>query len=127
MTVTEDTTVGVIRTVQLHVASPRHASSIFLRLPSETDIVSAAWNGRSQELTPGSKLAVPWTLRYEAVPPEGVDLRISVRGKEQITGWLADSSPGLPELPGEVHQRRPPELMADSGSDVTIVSRKVTF
>ncbi len=116
-----------IRFLQLHLASPRNASTLSLTLPADIDLLAVKWNGRSQEIRTAGELQLPWRLRFEALPPQGVDLELKVRAKSALTLWLGDLSEGLPPVTGQNYNARPDNLMAGSGSDVTIVSRQITF
>ncbi len=124
-TVISDRVQDGTRILRLRLASPRHATTIVMRLRAEVDLQSVAYNGRSREVHASGKH--PWSLRYEAVPPEGVDLELRFHGQSPLECWVADSTPGLPEAEGHVHNPRPDDLMADTGSDNTLVTRRYIF
>ena len=114
-----------IRTLRLHLSPARHARSISVRMPGDTDLQSVTWNNRSQKV--GAAGAKPWSLRYDAVPAEGVDLELQLRGQVPLHLWVSDVSPDLPQLEGRAHVPRPDKLMAGMGSDLTLVARQYTF
>ncbi len=126
VTVTDDRREDGMRILRLHLVAAPEARTIWVRLPNDTDLQAAGWNGRLQPVdTKPSKH--PWTLRYEAVPPEGVDLELHLRGDGPLNCWVANTSPGLPKLDGRAYGPRPDDLMADTGSDLTLVARQLTF
>ncbi len=118
---------GSQRRLQLHVASPRGASALLLRLPAETKLLSLTCNGRSHEIGNVGADASSWFLRYNAVPPDGVDLELLIASPGPLRCWIADRSFGLPEVAGRPRKPRPDDMMAWTGSDVTIVTREYTF
>ncbi|MEP6821555.1 MAG: M28 family peptidase [Chthoniobacterales bacterium] len=124
-TVISDRAEGDVRVLRLHLDPARDALSLLVRLPAKTDLASVAWGGRTQAVHAES--AHPWSLRYEAVPPEGLDLELRVRGHGRVKLWLASSTPGLPESATVKYESRPVELMPAPGSDVTLVTRQYDF
>lgn len=115
-----------VRTLNLHLASAGPAHALILRLPGEAELLTVKWSGRVREMRPGAKGKDPWTLRFDAVPPEGVNLELRVRGETPLDCWVADSSLGLPEI-ARAFGLRSDDLMAGSGSDVTLVVRQYVF
>ncbi len=126
VTVASDRRAGGLRILHLHLTAADGARTIRVRLPAGTDLQAAGWNGRLLPVdTEPSKH--PWRLRYEAVPLGGVDLELHLRGDGPVECWVANSLPGLPELPDHPIAPRPEDLMADTGSDITLVARRYSF
>jgi len=124
--VVSDRMKDAVRMLRLHLVPARHAQTMVVRLPAEADLRSVTWNDRTREIH-ASEDKQPWSLRYDAVPPEGVDLELHLRGPRPLQVWLADWSPGFPEIAGRTYDPRPDDLMADGGSDITLVGRQYTF
>ncbi|MEP7071070.1 MAG: M28 family peptidase [Verrucomicrobiota bacterium] len=118
--VLDDRREGEGRHLRLHLQSRRGGSTILMRLPIEVEVESVSWNGRRQKVHGSNREA--WLIRAEAVPSEGVEVELEVRGQGPLPCWLADSTAGLPEV-----TTRPDDLMAEANSDVTIVVREQTF
>jgi hypothetical protein len=70
-----------------------------------------------------------WSLRYYAVPAEGIDLITEIRSTEPIKVRAVDLSYGIPEIPGKTLQLRPPYMIPApvSVNDTTLVSKSYTF
>ncbi len=124
-TVAGDQVQAGVRQLRLRVISARQAVSMSVRLPPDLALETVACNGRWRQV--GASGERPWTVRLEAVPPEGMELEVRIRGGGPVKLWLADSSPGFPVVNGERYPSRPDDLMAESGSDVTLVARQLEF
>ncbi|MGI8891110.1 MAG: M20/M25/M40 family metallo-hydrolase [Chthoniobacterales bacterium] len=115
---------GTLRALRLHLDSPRHARSLLLRISSKSELQSISWNGRVQPVLAGGP--GEWFLRYDALPPDGVDLELHLLGQSPVTCWLADSSLGWPSnLTKAGGGGRPADLMQGTGSDLTLVARQI--
>ena len=92
-----DTTAGDVRTVQLHVSSPRRARGLRVEVAG-APVMSARING-----VPQTNAAWPdherWFLRYYGMTPEGMDLTLELPASAQrVTFTVTDQSDGLPGL-----------------------------
>ena len=125
--VVQDSTENGARVLTLHVSSSREATALLVRLPPDAKIQSAAWNSCRQELSARGNATTPWYLRFNGLPPGGVDLQLRFVAQPSVKLWVGDSSFGLPQLNGQSYSQRPPELMAGPGSDVTMVARQYVF
>jgi hypothetical protein len=127
-TVLSDSVVNGKRTLKVHVASPRGANMLLMRLPADVTILATTVNGRRVEISADDQRAQsPWLFRYNAPPPEGIELELELASATLFTCWLGDRSLGLPQLPGKMHAPRPPDMMPLYGSDVVLVGREYTF
>ena len=126
-TLISDTVPEGRRVLKLHLASPRLAHSLLMRMPGDVQILAVTINGHRHEILDRGAAGTPWLLRYNAVPPGGVEVELQLAGATAFTCWLGDRSFGLPELPGQSYRPRPPELMPTYGSDVTLTSRRYKF
>lgn len=128
----DDKTNNGIRTLHLHITSPRRATVLTLFLDSKVEVLRATVNGTLIEdgNTPALKsFKGNWVLRYYAVPPEGIDLTVEVRTSEPLKVRLVDSSYGLPQLPGAPATNRPDEMIPASmpSNNSTLVSKSFVF
>lgn len=125
--VVDDRRDGDRRVVKLHLSSPRDADALLMRLPAELKISSIVVNGRSHDIDASGESRAAWLLRYNAPPPEGVEIELHMETPRPFTLWLADRAYGLPEMPGKTYRPRPAEMISSYGSDVTLVTRQYRF
>ncbi|HZX71731.1 MAG TPA: M20/M25/M40 family metallo-hydrolase [Rhodanobacter sp.] len=114
-----------VRTLDLHITSPRGADSVVLQLPATTRVLSIAWDGQSMPVRRDAKSGAPWQLTYTALPAAGVDLQLRIAGDEPVTCRLGDRSSGLPDF-AEVGDPARLQHMLVYGNYV-LVSRECTF
>ena len=126
-TVLSDVREGEERVLKLHLRSPRQAIGLQMRFPESVKILSLVANGRPYQPLKAADLSTPWTFRYTAPPPEGIELELRLTAAGPFTCWLADRSLGLPTSPTVSHPPRPSHVIADYGSDAVIVGRQYTF
>ncbi|HEX8680164.1 MAG TPA: M20/M25/M40 family metallo-hydrolase [Chthoniobacterales bacterium] len=116
------------RFLRLHAGSARRANMLLLRVPAEVSILAAIVNGHRLAISDADvRAAGPWLFRYNAPPPEGVELELELANTAPFTCWFGDRSLGLPELPGKTYPPRPPDMMPVYGSDVILVGRQYSF
>jgi hypothetical protein len=110
------------RTLHLLVSSPRHGRTLTIRAP-ETDVLESWVNGKALGKPADARWNSDnvWSLGYANVPPQGIDLKLRVRGTEPVLLVLIDRSPGLPEVPGQNFFPRPAESMPEHTGDQTMV------
>jgi hypothetical protein len=91
------------REIHLHLISARHAPVLSLSVAN--DSVLKAWvNGK--EISGEHSLQGIWSLQYYALPPEGIDLVLDLKGISGVNLRVADISYGLPEgAMGGLHAR----------------------
>ena len=126
-TILSDGVADDLRKVKLHLLSPRKANTLLMRLPGNLKVVAVAINGRSHVIRDAGADGAPWLLRYNAPPPEGVELELHLRTSAPFGCWVGDRSYGLPEIPGRMYPPRPPSLMPIYGSDVIVMTRQYRF
>jgi hypothetical protein len=109
-----DSSDAVSRTLLLRVSSPRQAPRIYLYGDERSEVLDASVNGVPIDaskafagLKPGQKAYAyrmhRWGLSYLNVPPEGIQLRIRLRGPGRAWRLEAvDQSYGISGLPGVV-------------------------
>jgi len=110
ITVLDDVTLGEIRVLRLHVASPRGASQIWLRLHSGR-VLEADLNGKKLSNTGDAAGAEGWGIIYSGTPEQGLVLTLKVPASQTPTLTVVDISGTLPEFPGLTILPRPPDLM----------------
>jgi hypothetical protein len=118
---------GEERVLKLHLSSPRQANAVQMRFPADVKILSLVANGRSHKPEATGAANTPWTFRYIAPPPGGIELELRFAAAAPFTCWLADRSLALPAFPAKSYRPRPPDVIAEYGSDATIVARQYTF
>jgi hypothetical protein len=108
----EDAGDAAVRTVRLRVTSPRHAPGMFLYGDARIPVLEASVNGTridtgaaSPDLKPGQKSFAfqmkRWGLRFLNVPPEGIELRMRLKGPAAGYRMEAiDQSFGIDGIPG---------------------------
>ena len=128
LTVVENKQQVDIKSVRLRVASPRGAPYVHLDLRLPGDLTEATVNGR-----PVTVADIPtnrrqrFTLLYFGLPPQGAEVRLTIRGTGPISGTLVDYSNDLPKLPGMTVRPRPAEYVPAPFDfrDPTAVTRSV--
>ena len=111
------------QTITLQLTSTRNARSLVVRLPSDLKLSAAGWNRNIQPMHDNSARNAPWTFRFYNVPPEGVSLEFRFTPRNPIRVWVADSTPGLPDVAPLTP--RPADTTPGYGSDVTVVTKAV--
>jgi len=127
-----DETKGDTRTLSLHIASPRQANLITIYVDSKADFVMRSLNGMavdSSRLPGAAERKNFWSLRYYALPPEGIDLVADTKPSEPLKVRVVDQSFGLPEIEGHPFAPRPESMIAPPllVTDSVIVSKTFTF
>ena len=129
-TVLSDTAGGDVRTLRLRLSSPRGADEFQVSVAASGEIVTAAVDGRPLDLSDYS-LAREGRLylTYAGVQPAGAELTLAVRSPGPITIDVAETTSGLPDLPGMTIRPRPADIMPALGfpRDPTIVRRTFTY
>lgn len=121
-----------VRTLNLHLTSPRRANVMTFFLDSKVKVLRATVNGKliDSDNTPALKsFTNNWVLRYYGPPAEGVYVNVEVTTSEPLKLRLLDVSYGLPQLPGAPATDRPDYMIpaAMSSNHTTIISRSFTF
>jgi hypothetical protein len=121
-----------LRTLRLRVTSPRRAEVLTVYIDSEVEVVRASVNNKliDETKSPASLgRKKQWSLRYYAVPAEGIELTTEMRTTGTVTVRAVDLSYGLPEIPGANFQPRPAHMIPalTSVTDTTLVSKSFTF
>jgi hypothetical protein len=127
-----DETKGDTRTLSLHIASPRQANLITIYVDSKADFVMRSLNGMvvdSSRLPGAAERKNFWSLRYYALPPEGIILVADTKPSEPLKVRVVDQSFGLPEIQGRPFAPRPESMIAPPllVTDSVMVSKTFTF
>jgi hypothetical protein len=117
-------------TIEVHVSSPRSASSVVLRVDQHVDDISITAPGmattdlRLKGTQPGRW---PTEVSFGDLPAEGIDLalRIPHQGPVRIAAY--DLTPGLSSVPGFVPRPEGVERSRRSSSDTMVVRRTYEF
>jgi hypothetical protein len=85
---------GDVRTLRLHLASPRHAGQAYFLAGSGTQLLATSLGDAPPVAIAGDG------LRIRGLPAEGIALAVRVRAGGPARFSVLDVSPGLPDLPG---------------------------
>jgi hypothetical protein len=118
------------RTLRLHVKSPRQANIISLYIDASAKVRGATIDGKFVNFSPATaqgKSSSPWSIRYFAFPPEGIELTLDIMSDKPVQIRAVDQTDGLPAF--SPTNSRPENLMPSPKpfSDSTLVSKSFTF
>ena len=121
-----------VRTLRLHIRSPRSAEIVSVYFDPDIPVLSATINDKPLNLgnkVAGSPAGAKWGFHYYGLPHEGVELTLELKSSGPVKLRVNDRSYGLPDLPGLVVKNRPDHIIPSTSplSDVTMVSRVFTF
>jgi hypothetical protein len=129
-TLLDDTTRDGRRTLRVRVTSPRRAQRLTIHSDPSVRLIAATIDGKAA-LDPAASAERPWSLRYEGVPAEGVELTLVTPAERPLRFKLVDHSYGLPDVPGFSYTPRPAGLIATPYvgymPDATLVSATYAF
>lgn len=129
--VLSDETSGAERRLKLRVTSPRAAPIVSFYFDETSGASRPSVNGR--ELAPDAAATAGagrrWTLRYYALPPEGIELSVVVKAGQPLRLRMVDQSYGLPEGLTSGARPRPQGLfpMPLPYNDSTMVGKVYSF
>jgi hypothetical protein len=102
---------------------PHPVGSAYADTRSHT-VTAATVDGISVEETPGHKqtdTSPKWRFVFHAVPPEGIDVTLEVRGESQLPLRVVSYRDGLPQVPELVP--RPDDLTwSGTSSNLTMIT-----
>lgn len=118
-----------LRTLRLHITSPRAAPLVSVYVDKESRVMSATINDKSLQVESGGEQVSPWGMHYYAVPEEGVELVLNVESSRPVKIRIVDRTYGLPTLPDGQLQARPDHIIPTSSvySEASFVSRPLSF
>ncbi len=131
--VLEDSRTDTARTIKLRVKSARQAQQLNILLDTDAVVSAAAVNEqqvKAPRSTPNSEGKQQWRLNYYGVPPEGIELSLTLNTTGPIKLFVVDQSYGLPEIIGITYKPRPADLMPTAWqyfSDQTVVNKVFRF
>jgi hypothetical protein len=110
-----------VRTLRLHISSPRQAQVMSLYMDSSPEILASSLNGKEIAGPPTQQ----WIMRYYGLPADGIEVSWKVKSSEPLHLRMVDQSYGLPSLPGNTYQPRPSYMIPFPAptSDSTMVSK----
>jgi hypothetical protein len=128
----DDSTRNGVRTLRMHLSSPRQAPVMQIFIDSQTELVRASLNGKQME--EGNTPAVArskngWNMRYFAVPPQGIEFVAELASSAPVKLRVVDVSYGLPVIPNRTFAARPDDMIPSSApfTDTTLVSKSFVF
>jgi hypothetical protein len=107
----EDSTTRGERKLRLRFVSPRQARIIWLQVEKAT-VLAATVEGRKAQVNEVDKRNKTWGIVYLALPPEGVEVDVTLKASENPQITVIDQSDGLPIFPGFHVEPRPNDRMS---------------
>lgn len=119
---------GGVRTLHLRIASPRHARAVHVAV-LQAEVLDGRVNARPLGKPSDSRWNRTgiWGFDYFNLPAEGIDVLLRVQGADTVKLVVADSSIGLPAIPGVNLPPRPADSMPQHSGDATKVKRTFVF
>ena len=108
--IVEDSTAGGERTLRFHVTSPRQARILWV-IVRKVAVIRATLDGRHVQVGEEDARNKLWGIVYVGVPPEGIDLELTVKGLDNPELTITDQSDGVPDIPGFNRSPRPNDRM----------------
>ena len=124
----EDVATNGLRRLRIHLASPRGAERISVRVNGE--VTGAMVDGKRIDSKPvPGEPPKNWSMSYFAVPKEGIELTLETASPSPLLVRVVDESYGLPLLDGAAFTARPAHMMPAPffRSDFTLVSQDYSF
>jgi hypothetical protein len=117
-----------IRTLRLHISTPRHARTVHVGL-THGEVLDASVNSRDLGKPSEARWhqAGNWGFDYANPPAEGIDVQLHVQAPGPVTIVVVDRSSGLPTIPGANLPPRPADSMPIHSGDQTMVRRSFVF
>src|SRR5919199_540 len=124
----DDSTSDGVRTLRVRITPPPRVNLLVVTTDAEERVVGAAVDREHAPNDTSDDGGSPaWTLNYWSPPSEGVELTLEVEGAQPLTLTARAATPGLPAIPGESYQDRPPDTMPHRYEDRILVSKSFTF
>jgi hypothetical protein len=124
VTVTRSERDGNVREIQLRI-TPEDATRIAVHADNATHVVTAATvDGKRVDETPDQTSAdapSAWGFVFHAVPPEGIDVTLEVRGKGPLPLRVVSYRDGLPQVP-ELTLRPDDLTWSATSSNLTVIA-----
>jgi hypothetical protein len=124
ITVTRSERDGDRREIRLRI-TPGGASRLAVYADTSSHTVTAATvDGVSVEETPGQNqtdTSPKWAFVFHAVPPEGIDISLKVRGEGQLPLRVVSYRDGLPQVP-ELTPRPDGLTWSATSSNLTMIT-----
>ncbi len=119
-----------VRRIRARLASPRGAPQLFLLFPRSAEILSFTMAGVAVP-APTAKSSRWWggfrLYACGALPAEGVEIDVALRGPERVPVILVDESRGLPPDGARLARARPPSAAPSQEGDSTLVTARATL
>jgi hypothetical protein len=124
----EDSVAGDTRRLHLHITSPRHARALHMTV-LQAEVLEGSVNARPLGKPSDSRWNRTgiWGFDYYNLPAEGIDVLLRVQGAGTVKLIVADSSIGLPAMPGVSLPPRTIDSMPQHSGDDTRVKRSFVF
>ena len=110
VTVLTNATEGQNRTLRFRIVSPRQARRVWVEM-RKAGVVRATVNGKTIPVRDADTRSKSWSFLYTALPPEGIEVMLTMRGAENPEMVVTDQSDGLAEFKQLNIRPRGPEQM----------------
>ncbi len=108
--IVEDSTAGGERTLRFHITSLRQARILWV-IVRKVVVIRATFDGRHVQVGEEDARNMLWGIVYVGVPPEGIDLELTVKALDNPQLTITDQSDGVPDIPGFSMSLRPNDRM----------------
>jgi hypothetical protein len=124
----EDSVAGDARRLHLHITSPRHARAVHVAV-LQSEVLEGSVNTRPLGKPSDSRWnrTGMWGFDYFNLPAEGIDVLLRLQSAGTVKLIVADSSIGLPAIPGVNLPPRPVDSMPQHSGDDTRVKLSFVF
>lgn len=106
LSIVADSTAAGERTLQLQIRSPRQARILWFTV-RRAEVVRGTVVDNAVPVRTGDKGGKFWGFLYTALPPKGIDVKLTVKAGGSPLVSLMDQSDGLPEFSGISVRPRP--------------------
>jgi hypothetical protein len=127
LTLLNDTTAGGDRTLTLRLQPQRAVRLVSLHVGADTVVTSATVGGRVLPTTKTAGGQWGFGFVFNAPPPSGVDVALTVRGAGPVKLRAMDASDGLTALPGFKPRPADVGILGSHSSEMVAVTHTYTF
>ena len=120
---------GSLREVRTRLRSPRRARDAMLLIPPGSPVVAVEIGGRPAPADPKVRRLISGygVARCLGLPPEGVEITLTIEGEAKVPVEVLDLSSGLPPGGERLVAARPSSGVPFQDGDATVMTRRVSL